>query len=438
MKTKTGTPHIRLRGNIYHLNYRVPKHLIPLVGKEIVQHSLKTDSLKEAKRIRDSIIREYTSLAPLNPSQTDKEAMLDLIPRIRRQYNSIATDVDAEAFNSMWEVSEGTMKANPVYTNAVLNVTVPNSPVITITAKETLSGATRTYLEAVKGKSISYLNRVSLSLKLFTSYLNCPDIELDSIQRQDVHSFMNNVLETKHTKTVRNYLSCLASTYSDAYNRGSVTGNNPFLNHKIYRKDATKKYKPFTSEQWAIYYPAVVKSASTDARKLLFPIALLTGMRLNEILGLTCSDIKQAEGIWYIDLKPNSYRTLKNDSSERKIPIHDSLLNNLLALKENSSNNMLFPEVAKIISKDKTASISKWLSRTRDKCIESEQQSFHSLRGMFITFFEQADVIETTTSRLTGHVIKTMTYGTYSDGVDLHTLKKALNVGIACNTKYPL
>lgn len=42
------TMYLKLRGNIWSLNYREPKDFMHVLDKEFIQHSLKTDSLKQA------------------------------------------------------------------------------------------------------------------------------------------------------------------------------------------------------------------------------------------------------------------------------------------------------------------------------------------------------------------------------------------------------
>ena len=420
--------HLKLRGNIYHLNYRVPKGLLNRVGKPFIQQSLKTDSLKTARLRRDLVLREYSNLLD------DKEVMLEMIKKIQVQYNDIKTQDDAEAFDAMHEISEDTMEANPVFTNAVLNVTTPNSSVITISAKETLKETTKLFLLDIKDKSTSYINRTKLSSTLYIEYSN---VELTAeVSRRNVGLFIVYLLETKSVKTTRNYLSCLASIWAHAYNREQATGANPFLNRKIYKQEVTNSYRPFTVEQWDVYYPALVNSATTEPRKALMSIGLLTGMRLNEILGLKCSDIQQeisgtldSTGLWFINLQPNEYRALKNSNSTRMIPIHDLLLPVFLELKAGGSE-LLFPEVSQIKSNDKSSSIAKWINRTRKATITSKNQSFHSLRVMLATAFEQAEVSELTASKVLGHKVTSMTYGLYSKGSKLAQVKLALDKAV--------
>ena len=65
-------------------------------------------------------------------------------------------------------------------------------------------------------------------------------------------------------------------------------------------------------------------------------------MRIGEVVGLSSSDIKRDDnGLLYIRLKENEYRRLKNDNSERNIPLVGEALNAVTALDLNQE--WLFP-----------------------------------------------------------------------------------------------
>ena len=55
-------------------------------------------------------------------------------------------------------------------------------------------------------------------------------------------------------------------------------------------------------------------------------IAAYTGARREEIAGLQPSDIKEDDGILYFDIAENDNRGVKSLAGERRIPIHDRLI----------------------------------------------------------------------------------------------------------------
>ncbi len=54
-------------------------------------------------------------------------------------------------------------------------------------------------------------------------------------------------------------------------------------------------------------------------------IALFSGMRLAEIVGLMTADIAKRDGVWCFDLRPNEIRGLKTKQSTRIVPLHPEL-----------------------------------------------------------------------------------------------------------------
>ena len=55
-------------------------------------------------------------------------------------------------------------------------------------------------------------------------------------------------------------------------------------------------------------------------------IAAYTGARREEIAGMMCADIREEDGIVYFDIRDNANRGVKTLAGERRIPIHDRLI----------------------------------------------------------------------------------------------------------------
>lgn len=79
-------------------------------------------------------------------------------------------------------------------------------------------------------------------------------------------------------------------------------------------------------------------------------IGVATGMRSDEILQLHGSDVKELDGIWYIDVntevnvETGQRKNLKNDNSNRAVPVPEILIKaGFLDLARNSGAGRLFP-----------------------------------------------------------------------------------------------
>lgn len=153
-------------------------------------------------------------------------------------------------------------------------------------------------------------------------------------------------------KSVNKYLSNVRQLFEWAVKQPKYIHQNPFsgVALKLEKKHQNKR-RMFSADEIAVltsYQPSGKKEARTirNAAKWFVPIALYSGMRLNEISTLMVSDIKQAEGIHYFDLTLSDVKTV---SSARIVPIHSKLIEmGFLAyvtkVKESGSAR-LFPEL---------------------------------------------------------------------------------------------
>jgi integrase len=136
-------------------------------------------------------------------------------------------------------------------------------------------------------------------------------------------------------------------------------------------------------------------------------IALLTGMRLEEIGQLRKTDIKSREGIWYIDLdyQLTEGRTLKSDSSRRQIPLHQSLIDLGFLDLAKKSEEVLFPLLKSAGHRQLTASWSQWFGRylRQEIGLTDKRKTFHSFRHTFKDLCREVGVPKHIHDRLTGH-----------------------------------
>jgi len=108
----------------------------------------------------------------------------------------------------------------------------------------------------------------------------------------------------------------------------------PFTQSEIKRLLA---YKPLHGSEARVF--------RQDA-KWFVPIAVYSGMRLNEISEITLESVKQVDGIWCFDL---TFSDVKNMGSRRLVPIAQVILDmGLLRYFDklrSHSNSLLFPQI---------------------------------------------------------------------------------------------
>ncbi|MEP2724118.1 site-specific integrase [Roseibium sp.] len=188
-----------------------------------------------------------------------------------------------------------------------------------------------------------------------------------------------------------------------------VIGRNPArglrLPDEVARRD---RRHPFSPQQLKLIFSAPLYSGCVDgnrgwdtpdldrpknARFWVPLIALLSGMRLNEICQLDVSDIRRVDGVTCMHITTSSIlgtsdKRVKTSVSERIIPLHPTLLR--LGLVEyaerlrKQGHTKLFDDIDAGSRGVRAVAFSKWFTRYLRSCGASkERTSFHSFRHNF-------------------------------------------------------
>jgi integrase len=161
-----------------------------------------------------------------------------------------------------------------------------------------------------------------------------------------------------------------------------------------------------------------------DDIRWLVAIIFDSGMRLSEAAGLMIDDLKLAEDIPYIDLKPHPHRRLKTASSERKIPLVGLSLWAARRLKQHSTGLYCFSRYTnseRCNSNSASAAINKWI-----KTVGGSNDVIHGLRHSFRDRLRAIEAPTDMIDQLGGWALKSVGQG-YGDGYDLELLVKYLN-----------
>lgn len=324
----------------------------------------------------------------------------------------------------------------------------------------------------------SFLNELSRSVKsvtrsgysdkfkfLFTIIPRTLDCrEFDKSHMQEIKSALLNKNTTRgiknekkalNAKTINGYLSHYRSFFSWLVKHVDGVNDNPFTNVSIKVNQLENVNRRALSNDevqkilnYKVQHPLEAKTFRDDAYWFL-PIALYTGMRLNEISELRLDDIKIVDGIWCFDLGGHN---TKNITSRRLVPISQQLLNlDLLAyiykLKERG-RTFLFYQI-RLGKKTPGRSgwgepISRWFNRSVTKVIgiskEAERKNkttvvFHCFRHTMIRACIEKGAQKHLVKRIVGHSQDDqITLGVYSD-VDKISLK-ALKGVLDCNLNW--
>ena len=161
--------------------------------------------------------------------------------------------------------------------------------------------------------------------------------------------------------------------------------------------------------------------AAEPAHRWLPRIAAYSGLRLDEIGQLDRDDIVQVDGIWSFRVTAGEGRKIKTRNSARLVPIHSSILSDLLAYRESRPKGNLWG-----LKKGRTgytANAGKWLARRLDTIIDDRRKTFHSFRHTVPTKLKALGVEEYLIAQLLGHANANITTGRYGKAVSVQTLQ---------------
>lgn len=135
--------------------------------------------------------------------------------------------------------------------------------------------------------------------------------------------------------SINKYLHGLSHLLAWAKGQGFVpdTWMNPVNGLRIKKQRGNKglKRSPFTDEELTAIFdsPKFTRERTRYSERYWLPLCLLwTGTGRDEIAQLYLDDIRQVEGVWIFDIKEDEKRGqgLKNDASQRMVPVHSRLI----------------------------------------------------------------------------------------------------------------
>jgi integrase len=166
-----------------------------------------------------------------------------------------------------------------------------------------------------------------------------------------------------------------------------------------------------------------------DARYWAPLIALLAGMRTQEILQLHVADLRQEKGIWVFEISEGEEKKLKTPASARRVPVHAFLLQlGILDLTSVPKKQVrLFPEIEPGPNGDFSNNFSKWWGRyARHIGFWKPKTVFHSFRHNFLDALRAAELPDYVNKALMGHSDQTV-HSHYGSGPPLSLLKAAVD-----------
>jgi integrase len=262
------------------------------------------------------------------------------------------------------------------------------------------------------GKSLSKssINNLETAVKEFLAFAG-EDVSLQEIDRRKVAEFVTNFLPNRKgpkapsgqgPATIRKKVSQLAQVWRWAQKRGLLpySKETPWDDQAPSKRDIAKakmNRDDFAPEETR---ELLAKLPAGTALGDMFRVALMTGVRLEEVASLDASQV-QPEGRWYTILHG------KTPNAQRVVPLVGMAREVVQArLAKVKSTGPLFPEekVRKSTGK-RGGSVSQKFTRLRRDVLGTETDgrlTLHSLRHTWATIARRAGIDARTTDELGG------------------------------------
>jgi len=247
---------------------------------------------------------------------------------------------------------------------------------------------TEKYLEYGKTNGKRSLERDECSVKMLMGHFKY--LKISQINPLHIESYKKKRLEEKKKPgTINRELACLKHMYTLA-KKWKLTRENPVSEVKLLKEE---KYKMEILDKVEV---GLLIGVAAEHLKPILIVALNTGMRRGEVLGLRWSDIDFV----------NYNMHVKNTKSgkDRIVPMNSLVAATLK--KQDMSSEFVFPHPQRKNKALKDVSYS--LKTACDKC-GIEKLRFHDLRHTAATFMVQAGVDLVTIKEILGHSTIQMT-----------------------------
>lgn len=181
------------------------------------------------------------------------------------------------------------------------------------------------------------------SLKKFMAHGNYES--LDSITRKNIIKWKDHlVAEGLAVGTINGtYLACLNALFSFGIRNELIT-KNPVEGVRVVQKDrAGARQLPYEDIEVARLLALCAKETNV-ARHWIPLLAACTGARAGELAQLWAERVREVDGVFVMELRPaEDGGSLKNEGSERLVPLHPELINaGFLAFVAQKRNGPLF------------------------------------------------------------------------------------------------
>ena len=272
-------------------------------------------------------------------------------------------------------------------------------------------------------------------------------VKLKDLRTTHIQKYYNNLQKTKPVSTIKGLNTRLKPCLGEAEKQGYIQKN--YCKMVTLPKDnTTKVISILTKEEQDIF----IQSIQNHKLNVLFLVALGTGLRLGELLGLKWNDIEFDTGILTVNRTLSKIKnrdtgkyevieqTPKTKNSNRSIPIPQNILYKLKEYKKEQNkqrllvgeayinNNYIFTDDIGNVIDDKRPGRNLKTILTK---LDIEPIKFHALRHTYATRLFEANIPPKTVQALMGHSDISITMDVYThvmEDTKLEAIEKLNNI----------
>jgi Domain of unknown function (DUF6538)/Phage integrase family len=256
-------------------------------------------------------------------------------------------------------------------------------------------------------------------------------------------------LERLSITTVKRHFSALGRLFDQLRKRGEYLGENPAYGFEFPDKRRAREKRRmwegevltqlFSSPVWAGCSSEGRRSRPgsmiiKDEKYWLPLLGLYHGNRLEEFAQLCRGDVRQEDGIHFLDINDQEEKQVKNAQSKRRVPLHSELQRlgflDYVATTAPNATGRIFPQLRPGGPDRKLGFFfTKWWTQYRkDVGVYEKALDYHSFRAGVTTKLATAGVPLEVRNELLGHEGKSVDEQTYLKGFPLRVLADAINL----------
>ena len=204
------------------------------------------------------------------------------------------------------------------------------------------------------------------------------DIPITQLNRDHAKQYRDHRLASGvKAATIAREFNTLAAVLRKVFNELSSVQANPFVGMSIPETPEIVSHPrlPYSREDVRKLLAEAI--AIDDERRRIIIMLAMTGARLAEIVGLRRSDVDIANAC--IHIAPHSSRSLKNEGSERLVPLLPNALSAISRQTASHEDFFVFPSYSsenKVKSDSASAALNKWAK----KYVPDIDRTIHSFR----------------------------------------------------------